>query len=299
MSSSATYRFSAPGWRLCVGLRPHAAERAPQPGREFLALLADRPGRHAVRQVEPGEPAGTVAHRRVDGHDGLARVLADRLVHLRYAERAERADDEFHRQLVHGHRHDGAGHDGLVVGTADPGQQRTATTASGIQQSGKYPRQRSRRRGPARAPRRAGPGRGRGGPRGRACAGDSHFCTSPAATDACRRYACSLTHHQPSCANTIRATPTAAHRAWTAGGRETGRRGRGRGALRGGNASWRPCVTPARVRRCSGMIGLPFARLAALRLRRDGRRAGERDDRALYGVIIVGRPVAVDGDGDL
>ena len=41
---------------------------------------------------------------------------------------------------------------------------------------------------------------------------------------------------------------------------------------------------------------LPLARLAALRPYRDRRRAGEREDLALNGVVIIGRLVAIDRD---
>ena len=275
MSSSATYRFSAPGCRLCVGFGPHAAERAAQPGGELFALLADRPGRHAVGQVEPGEPAGAVAHRRVDRHDGLARVLAERLVHLaRCRARRARGRSSSIVSLVTATGTTALVMMGLSSGPADPrqhrhrDQRRPASSAAG-----RYDGQQPRRRAPERAtsaPQDQAADEAdladvlvQAEPLLRVAGGDrlmpqvGLFATPTTSRAARTRSARG------------RPAPTAA---WTADGRATGRRGRARGAVRGGNASVAALRMPAPGAQVLGDDRLPLARLAALRLRRDGRR---------------------------
>ena len=105
--------------------------------------------------------------------------------------------------------HHGGGHDRLVGRAADPRQHRhrrrpaTGSHASGAQR-GQH-RARPRRARPARRPARS---RGRGGPRGRGVWSWCQVRASLAAIASCRRYACSDTHHQASCAATMRARPT-------------------------------------------------------------------------------------------
>ena len=106
MSSSATYRFSAPGCRLwsVSGHTQPSGRRSPDAS--SLARLADLARGHAVGQVEPA-PASRARRASVGsiGHDGLARgPRAAPCSSRRCRSAAERADDDLHGQRLIRHR---------------------------------------------------------------------------------------------------------------------------------------------------------------------------------------------------
>ncbi len=201
------------GVALVVGLRPHAAELAAQPGGELLALLADlaRRSPRGAGRARASQP-GPSRIDRVDRHDRLVRVLAQRLVHLADAQRAERADDDLLVSGSYGHR---ARRREVTIGLSAGRPIHASTGTATARRRAATPAARRRSAPPRPAPRATtSPSRTR--PRtsrtSRAC-----LCSwyqvrgSLAAMASCRRYVCSRHHHQASCASASRATPTAAH----------------------------------------------------------------------------------------
>ena len=73
-------------------LRPHGAERAPQPGGELLAPLGDHGRGHPVGQVNLGPPPGPVLAHRGREHQGVA--VADPPVDPGDTQAAEGAGDD-------------------------------------------------------------------------------------------------------------------------------------------------------------------------------------------------------------
>ena len=90
----------AAGVLLVVGLGPHAAELAAQPGGELVAPVHHLGHGDAVGQVEVGAPAGAVPGDRVLEVDRLFRVLAHGLVDRADAEGGQGADHHVTGQLL-------------------------------------------------------------------------------------------------------------------------------------------------------------------------------------------------------
>ncbi len=96
-------------------LGPHAAQRTAQPGGEAFAAVKDVGHRHPVRQVDVRAPSGTVLPDRVWEGDALP-ALAERLVDLSDAQRAQSALDHRGGQPLHMGGHNRLRDDRLVGG---------------------------------------------------------------------------------------------------------------------------------------------------------------------------------------
>ena len=240
------------GVPLVVRLGPHAAERAAQPGGELLALLADLPRRSRRAAGQPGQPAGPVAHRPSTGTMALSGSSRSALFisAMPSAPSARTMTSMVSLSTAPGTT--ALVTIGLSAGPADPRQHRHGDGAD------RQPQQRQvrgHRRGGERqgedlgAERRS---RGPAGPRGRACAG-SATCRVVGGDGLMPQVRLLATHHQASCANAIRATPTTAHHdVSTSRFGDRTRVVQRRGGGRGGSASAAPCGCPAR---CAGAAG--------------------------------------------